>query len=298
MGVTSPRAEDDRQRASPDAKAQVQARVQRSGTSFYWAMRLLPRPKKEAMFAIYAFCREVDDVADDVAAPAEKLARLREWRDEIAALYAGRPSHSVGKALLPAVDRFGLRRGDFEAVVAGMEMDAASDIRAPALADLELYCDRVAGAVGLLSVDVFECRAASARDFALATGRALQLTNILRDIREDAGRGRLYVPRELLDDTGIDAQEPDRVLAHEGFPRACAALAEIARRHFREAEALRRAMAPGTAATLWPAVVMSEIYRTVLDRMMRRGWTRFDEPVGIRGAEKLLIALRASLSGS
>ncbi|MBL26302.1 MAG: squalene synthase HpnD [Rhodospirillaceae bacterium] len=283
--------------ASPQAR--VRAIVQRSGTSFYWAMRLLPRPKQEAMFAVYAFCREVDDVADDEDAPPSlRLERLDAWRRALDALYRGHPDNPVTEALLPGVERYDLLREDFEAILAGMEMDATGPIVAPSRDELDLYCARVAGAVGLLSVKVFECRAATARDYALATGQALQLTNILRDLSEDAERGRLYLPADVLDTAGIETREPAAVLTHPALSDACSRLAADARARFAEAGMLRNAMPRADAAALWPAAIMAAIYRTTLDSLDRRGWSDVDVTVGPGSAAKLLIALRAGVTGS
>ena len=189
------------------ARAHVREVTERSGTSFFWAMRLLEPARRDAMFAIYAFCREVDDIADEGGTAEAKRQGLAEWRREIDRLYAGAPTRPTTRALLRPVAAYGLLREDFLAVIDGMEMDALRDIRAPSLAELELYCARVAGAVGLLSVRAFGDRSETARKLALAEGKALQLTNILRDLAEDAGRGRLYLPRELLEKHGIAASD-------------------------------------------------------------------------------------------
>ncbi|HWG81056.1 MAG TPA: squalene/phytoene synthase family protein, partial [Stellaceae bacterium] len=183
------------QQDAPDPRAAIRARVAAAGTSFYWAMRLLPEERREAMFAIYAFCREVDDIADNDAAPAVKRAGLADWRSEVDAIFAGSASTPLSRVLADVARSYALRREDFLAVIDGMEMDAAADIRAPSLAELDLYCDRVASAVGRLSVRIFGCDLPAADRVAWALGRALQLTNILRDLAEDAERGRLYLPR-------------------------------------------------------------------------------------------------------
>ncbi len=269
--------------------------VRRAGTSFYWAMQILPKPKRNAMFAIYAFCRAVDDIADEPAAVADKLAGLADWRREIEALYGGHPSHPITRALAGPLMRYGLAKDDFLAVMRGMEMDANGPIRAPAMAELELYCDRVAGAVGLLLMAVFECPDPRGRDFALATGRALQLTNILRDLAEDAEDGRLYLPRELLDAAGIENSSPSRVLADPAVARACAGLARAALAHFDEADALFRAMAPGARTSLRPARIMTAVYRRLFERLLARGWERIDEPVRLSKLERLWIALHVGV---
>ncbi|MBV8919887.1 squalene/phytoene synthase family protein, partial [Bradyrhizobium sp.] len=168
-----------------------------SGSSFYAAMRILPREQREAMFQIYSFCRQVDDIADSDGPREARLAALQQWRDDIDALYQGRAPARL-RDYAATVKKFGLRREDFLAIIDGMEMDVPADIRAPDMATLDLYCDRVASAVGRLSVRVFGMPEEDGLLLAHHLGRALQLTNILRDIDEDAGLGRLYLPREAL----------------------------------------------------------------------------------------------------
>lgn len=269
----------------------VRSVVADSGTSFFWAMRLLPEPRRDAMFAIYAFCREIDDIADEPAPMAEKRAGLAAWREEIARLFAGVPTYPTGRALLGPINAYGLRQEDFLALIEGMEMDAA-DIRAPTMVELELYCDRVACAVGRLSVRAFGATEARSEDVAFALGQALQLTNILRDIEEDAARGRLYLPRELLEANGIEATDPAEMLRHPALPAVCDALSEVAERRFAEAHA---ALADCARRPMRPARVMMEVYRRTLARLRARGWSRLGEPVSLPKAEKIWIALRHGL---
>ncbi len=205
--------------ADPEALAHVAQVTRDSGSSFLAAMRLLARPRREAMYAIYAFCREVDDVADEAAPVADKKARLAEWREEVRRLYDGAARHPTARALAPAVATYDLAREDLLAIVEGMEMDVEGRMRAPTLATLETYCDRVAGAVGLLSIRVFGANQPGDRDFALALGRALQCTNILRDLAEDAVLGRLYLPREMLEAAEI-GQHRSRRGARPSCPAA------------------------------------------------------------------------------
>lgn len=274
------------------ARAHVRAVTEASGTSFFWAMRLLPAPRRDAMFAVYAFCREVDDIADEAAPEDEKRRRLAEWREEIERLFAGRPRLPTARALREPVRAYGLRREDFLAVIEGMEMDAREAIRAPSLAELEYYCDRVACAVGRLSVRAFGATEDAADDVAFALGQALQITNILRDPKEDALRGRLYLPRELLEKHGIVTREPMEVLAHPHLPLACRDLAEIGRRRFAEADA---ALARCARGPMRPAIVMKEVYRRYLDRLIQSGWRDLDKRVGLSKFEKLWIAVRHGL---
>jgi presqualene diphosphate synthase len=275
--------------AQDNAADIIRARVQAAGTSFYWAMRILPPTRRDAMFAIYAFCREVDDIADSDAPATAKRVELIGWREEIDAIYAGRPSQLIGRALAAAVTEYQLRREDFLAMIDGMEMDAAADIRAPSLAELDLYCARVASAVGHLSVRIFGDASPAADRVAASLGRALQLTNILRDIAEDAARGRLYLPRELLEAHGIADSDPATVLRHPGLRAACRDLARIAARHYDDADA---AFAQCGRRAMRPAAIMKAIYRATFDRLVAADWRDLDRPVRIPTPVKLWLALR------
>lgn len=197
------------------ARRHAEEMVKRSGTSFGAGMAILPKKRREAMYAIYAFCREVDDIADDALPAAEKMRRLYEWRGEIDRIYAGRPLYPTGAALLEPVRAYGLPKQEFQLLIEGMEMDADGPIVAPSMDRLFAYTRRVAGAVGMLSMPVFGApKGAASDDFALSLGDALQLTNILRDVAEDAAIGRLYLPAELLEKHGAlkDADAVARAL--------------------------------------------------------------------------------------
>jgi phytoene synthase len=277
---------------SHDLADLMRARVRASGTSFYGAMRLLPRRRQAAMYAIYAFCREVDDIADGDLPRSEKLAGLDEWRQRIDDLYAGRPRHPVTQALREPVEAYRIRREDFLAVIDGMEMDAREDIRAPSLADLDLYCARVASAVGRLSVRAFGETSAQADLVARHLGRALQLTNILRDLAEDADTGRLYLPREVLERHGIETREPEAVLAHPSLPGVCGEVAAMARDHFEKA---LEAMATCDRRAMRPAAVMGAVYRRLLDRLVAGGFHDIRTPVRVPTPIKIWLALRHGL---
>jgi presqualene diphosphate synthase len=280
--------------AIPDETAlreAIRRRVEAAGSSFYSAMRLLPQERRHAMYAVYAFCREVDDIADDAdTLPKQKTAALDAWRSEIDGIYEGRPPRSlVGRALRHPVLCYKLRREDFHAVIDGMEMDAAEDIRAPDMATLDLYCARVAAAVGHLSVHVFGDPSPDAHAVADSLGRALQLTNILRDLDEDARRGRLYLPREILERHGIRTVEPLQVLRHPALPAACRDLAAIATRHFDEAG---RAMARCSRHAMRPAAIMGAFYRALLDALVRSEWRDPSRRVSLSKPRKLWLVLR------
>jgi phytoene synthase len=254
-------------------------------------MRILPRPQREAMYEIYSFCRLVDDVADSSAPHAERRQQLVPWRADIEALYKGQPvSHLAG--LARAVRDFDLRKEDFLAVIDGMEMDAVQDIRGPDWATLDRYCDRVASAVGRLSVRVFGVGEIDGIALAHHLGRALQLTNILRDIDEDAEIGRLYLPREALTAAGISSDDPATVLASASLPQVCEAVAARAREHFREADMI---MVRSPRRVVRAPRIMGEVYRVMLDGMAARGWAPPRERVRVGGLRLSWIALQYAI---
>jgi presqualene diphosphate synthase len=259
-----------------------------SGSSFYAAMRILPLAQREAMFQIYSFCRQVDDIADSDGPREERLAALQRWREDIDALYQGDPPPRL-RDYAPSVQRFGLLREDFLAIVDGMEMDVPQDIRAPDLATLDLYCDRVASAVGRLSVRVFGLAQDDGVLLAHHLGRALQLTNILRDIDEDAAIGRLYLPREGLLQAGITSTDPLEVIADPALPRVCAPLVERARVHFEKADEI---MSRNPRRVVRAPRIMSKYYRAILELLVARGFDTPRTPVRLDKMARIAILLR------
>lgn len=274
--------------AAPADLAEVERIVKRAGTSFYRGMKVLPPDRRAGMYAIYAFCRIVDDVADEPAPLPQKLEGLEAWRTRIARLYQGGADDAVTRVLLPAIARYHLRQDDFLAVIDGMAMDTATAIVGPDLETLDLYCDRVAAAVGRLSVRAFGDASPAADEVAWHLGRALQLTNILRDVAEDAGRGRLYLPREWLDDAGVPP-DPHEALRHPALPALCARMAAQARRHFAQAQS---AMSRCDPRAMKPARLMGATYAALLDRLQHRGWSNPTTPVRLPKWQKLWIALK------
>jgi phytoene synthase len=262
-----------------------------SGSSFYAAMRILPHEQREAMFQIYSFCRQVDDIADSEGPRPERLAALAQWREDIDALYQGHPPARL-RDYVASVQRFGLLREDFLAIIDGMEMDVPQDIRAPDLATLDLYCDRVASAVGRLSVRVFGLAQDDGILLAHHLGRALQLTNILRDIDEDAAIGRLYLPREGLLHAGITNIEPLRVIADPALPKVCVPLVTRARTHFDKADEV---MARNPRRVVRAPRIMSKYYRAILELLVARGFAAPRAPVRVNKIARLAILLRYAL---
>jgi len=274
-----------------EAAARANYGTAASGSSFYAAMRILPRQQREAMFQIYSFCRQVDDIADSDGPRAERLAALQRWRDDIDALYRGQPPARL-RDYVASVQRFDLQRADFLAIVDGMEMDVPQDIRAPDLATLDLYCDRVASAVGRLSVRVFGLPRADGILLAHHLGRALQLTNILRDIDEDAAIGRLYLPREGLIEAGIVGSDPLKVAAAPDLPKVCAPIVARAREHFERADEV---MARNRRRVVRAPRIMSKYYRAILELLVARGFANPRVPVRLNKLARLAIIFRYAL---
>ena len=272
--------------------AALQAQV--SGSSFYAAMRVMPKAERAAMFAIYSFCRMVDDIADDGTRPrAMRAIELDRWRADLGALYADRPAGQAA-FLKKAVHGFGLRQADFLAVIDGMQMDVDTDIRAPDLETLNLYCDRVAVAVGRLSIRIFGMEEGPGLQLAHRLGRALQLTNILRDLDEDAAIGRLYLPSELLAKAGIVTSDPIAAIDDPRVDGACRDLAALALDHFAAADRVLRARPRGR---LLAPRLMSAVYRTILQRMLVEGWVAPRRRVRIGKARLLWLVARCSVFG-
>lgn len=264
--------------------------TRRSGTSFYYAFRVLPAPKRRAIYALYSVCRALDDCVDEVGGEGE--AGLQRWLDEIGRCYEGRPQTGLGRELAEALRRYPIPRACFEDVASGCRMDLAGT-RYATFDELSLYCRRVAGAVGLASIEIFGYGDPRTRDYAVELGLALQLTNILRDVSDDAARGRLYLPLSELREAGLDPEEFLQAAARAAPPPpAVAALlgaqARRARAHYEKAAALlpdcdRRRMAA--------AEIMRAVYRALLEELERRG-----HPLGVRVSlsrpRKAWIALR------
>lgn len=267
-----------------------QTKAAGSGSSFYYAFRFLPERQREAMTALYAFCREVDDVVDECNDPGVARLKLQWWRDEIARVFEARPQHPVGQALAAQIDDYNLPREYFLEIIDGMEMDLDRH-RYDAYKDLALYCYRVAGVVGLLSAEIFGYRNRQTLKYATELGTAFQLTNILRDVHEDARRGRIYLPREALARHGVNEQD---ILSFQHTPQTQALFAEVlqrARRHYRSALDLlpdedRHAQRAG--------LIMAAIYQATLDELERDGLRVLDRRVALTPLRKLWIAWRTA----
>ena len=266
--------------------------IARSGTSFLWTMKVIAPERRRAMYAIYAFCREVDDIADNAGDVISRLDALDAWRAEIDCLYGGSPTMPTARALDQAVRRFELPREEFLAIIDGVETDVSPRVEMTATDDLLAYCRRVAGAVGVLMIHVFGITGPPGPVMAQTMGNAFQITNILRDLVDDAKAGRLYVPRDILARHGIGAAPPAEVLDHPAFAGVCAELAGMARRHYAEAD---RLLSEIGRRRIRPIVAMMKVYSEILDLLERRGWNRLDVPVKPPKVRLVWLALRYGL---
>lgn len=285
----------DNQREEQDGDDAARV-VRRAGTSFYWAMRLLPEPKRSAMYAIYAFCREADDIADGHAQLNDKRAGLTKYRDAVGDLYAGRDVALPSvRGLVPFVDRYHLAESDFLAVLDGMETDAHDRVRLADQAALDLYVDHVACAVGRLSCPVFGVAEDMRHPLAKSLGTALQYTNILRDLREDAERDRVYLPEDQIKAAGFDPSDAQSLVEQPDLRPICQPVADAASIAFSEADTLLGAVDP-TAGR--PARMMREAYGRLFAKVCTAGFAPLPrQRVRLGKREKLAVMLRHRFFG-
>lgn len=267
-------------------------KVSQSGSSFAASFRFLDPPRRRAISALYAFCREVDDIVDECREPAIARVKLDWWRDELGRMATGRSAHPVMQALAAARQHFDLPVEQLEEIIDGMQMDL-DHTRYADFVQLQLYCHRAAGVVGLLSAEIFGYGDRRTLKYAHALGLAFQLTNILRDVGEDARRGRIYLPRDELQRFGV--REGD-LLSSRYTPEFSALMAFQARRareHYAHAFAQlpqsdRKAQRPG--------LIMAAIYRSLLDEIERDGFLVLDRRTSLPPARKAWLALKTWLS--
>ena len=273
---------------TPDQYCQDKAA--RSGSSFYYSFLFLPPPQRQAITALYAFCREVDDVVDEASDPGVARLKLDWWREEIGRLEAAQPRHPVTRALAPALERYAISHAHLQEVVDGMEMDLDQHAYAD-FKELSLYCHRVAGVVGLMSAEIFGYRNRRTLKYAHTLGLAFQLTNILRDVREDAMRGRIYIPAAELERFGVTAADLDRAGTSPRIRELFAYQAARARDHYRRAMDLlpeedRYAQRSG--------LIMAAIYQATLDEIAADGLRVLERRVSLTPLRKLWVAWRTA----
>jgi phytoene synthase len=274
---------------TPDQYCQEKAAA--SGSSFYNSFRFLPKNKRHAITALYAFCREVDDVVDECSDVNVARTTLNWWRNEVAAIYTGKPQHPVTQALVPIVKQFNLAQEHFLEIIDGMEMD----LDQPRYADfksLQLYCYRVASVVGLLSVEIFGYTDRQTLKYAHDLGIALQLTNIIRDVGEDARRNRIYLPLDELQQFGVSSEDILHARETEGFQKLMAFQIERARHYYQQALDHLPAVDRKAQRT---GLIMAAIYRATLDEVVASGCHVLKERVSLTPTYKLWLAFKAWL---
>ena len=275
---------------SPDEYCQQKAA--QSGSSFYYSFMFLPPERRRAITALYAFCREVDDAVDEPSDPQVARAKLGWWRHEVAQLYAGHAQHPVTRALFPAIGPFSIQQQQLGEIMDGMEMDLTQN-RYPDFQSLRLYCHRVAGVVGLLAASIFGYRNRKTLEYAENLGLAFQLTNIIRDVGEDARKDRIYIPYDEMQRFGVSAADVLNARHTENFSR----LIEFQVRRVENcyAEALAALPAEDRRAQR-PGLVMAAIYRTVLAEIGRDGCQVLTRRTTLTPLRKLWIAWKTWVS--
>ena len=276
-----------------DPHAYCQNKAAQSGSSFYYSFLFLPEERRRAIMALYAFCREVDDVVDDCSDPATARATLAWWRQELAAAFHGTPQHPVARALAEIAPRFNLAEAQLAEIIAGMQMDLEYN-RYPSFEVLRQYCHRVAGVVGLLSAEIFGFQDPRTREYATDLGLAFQLTNIIRDVGEDARRDRIYLPLDEIERHGVSVADISASRETDNFRRLIEFQIERALGYYRDAFAKlpaidRRAQRAG--------IIMAAIYRTLLDEIQRDGCRVLTRRTALTPVRKLWIAWRTWIKG-
>jgi phytoene synthase len=265
-----------------------------TGSSFHYSFGLLPHDQRRGIEAVYAFCRAIDDVVDDEPIdPVRAAATLSTYREEVARCYGGSPSLPVTRGLQEWIERFHIPRQPLLDLLAGVEMDLHT-VRFDTFDDLKVYCRRVASAVGLICLSIFGCRHAGSHDYAIDLGIALQLTNILRDLKGDAARGRIYIPRDEMASFGYTEDDLIRGERGEAFLALMRHQAERARQYF---AAAARALPAEERPRLLAAEVMAAIYRRLLARIEADGFRVFDRRIAVPRITQFAVALRARALG-
>jgi 15-cis-phytoene synthase len=269
---------------TPDEYCQQKAA--QSGSSFYYSFLFLPPERRRAITALYAFCREVDDVADEASDVDIARVKLAWWRTEVANLYAGHPAHPVMRALAPFTAQFGIDSARLNEIIDGMEMDLTHH-RYADFDSLKLYCHRAAGVVGQLSASIFGYRNPSTLEYAEALGIAFQLTNIIRDVGEDARRGRVYLPAVEMERFGLSAQDILALKGGESFRALMAMQAERAEQWYERAFAQ---LAGEDRRDQRAGLIMAAIYRTLLSEIRAAGFPVLEGRIALTPIRKLWIA--------
>lgn len=270
----------------------IKKMVKKSGTSFFWSMRLLPTAKRNAMYTIYAFFRHIDDIVDGTAAMQEKLELIDAWREEIDNIYDKKlPTTEIGRKIYKNCMRFKLPKEEFLKMIDSISMDIPHPLQAPSMDEFNKYCRGVAGVPGNLSLRIFGCEDQKViEELATTLGNALQITNILRDVKEDAQAQRLYIPEEFLNKAGITSRDPLSVVVDKNLAMAREELARIADADYVQAFEMIKRLDRKTAK---PVKAIAYIYKRYFDQMQNRGWEIISPKPHVGKFIKLCLALKA-----
>ena len=267
--------------------------VKKSGSSFYWGMNILEPLKKRAMFSVYAFCRIVDDIADSEKPNQTKMSELQNWKKKVNLLYNNKSSDFLSRELLFAISKFKLLKVDFLSIIDGMKMDIIKEIRYPSNKIINLYCDRVAGAVGCLSMSIFGYHNKKARQYACLLGKAFQFTNILRDLKEDSLRNRCYIPQKIINKQNLLKLQPIEIIKDPRFIKSCNQMIEITMKYYKEADKLSMNF---NKKDIKAAVLMRNIYFSVFKKISNKKWN-INKKVKLSKIEKLIIIFKLLIKG-
>lgn len=271
---------------TPDQYCQQKAA--NSGSSFYYSFLLLPKQKRKAIIALYAFCREVDDIVDASSEHHIKQQKLQWWRSEIESLFNGQPQHPVSRALQPVIEQYNLPQEQFEEIIDGMEMDLSQN-RYASFKDLSLYCHRVASVVGLLSAEIFGYRDRQTRKFAHELGMAFQLTNILRDVYEDACRNRIYIPEDELAKFQVEEKQLLQGKTTDNFIELMKFQIQRAQEYYQNAYAL---LPECDRYSQRAGLIMANIYQTILHEILHDGCLVLEHRIKLTPLNRVWLSLK------
>lgn len=273
----------------------IKSIVKKSGTSFFWGMRLLPKAKREAMYTLYAFCRHIDDIVDGDADISEKLELIQAWREELDNIYDKKtPATEIGRRIYKNCMRFKLPKHEFIKLIDSISMDIPTPLQAPKLNEFYKYCRGVAGVPGSLSLRIFGCNdELMIEELSTSLGTALQITNILRDVKEDAKSNRLYIPREFLEKAEIESTDPLTVVVDKNLAIAREELAKVADSDYKKAYELIKLLDKKTAR---PVKIIANIYKKYFDMMQNRGWEVISPKPSLSKFKKLTLAVKALIT--
>jgi len=258
-------------------------------SSFYWGMKILNHEKRSAMFTIYAFCKEIDNIGDSFIEKKEKKKKLNNWKKEIKQIFKKKTNNNLIKSLEKYIKKYKLKKNLLLEIIKGVEMDINNRMIVPKKKIFDLYCYRVAGVVGLLCLCIYQENNKNSRSFALKLAKAFQITNILRDIKEDASMGRLYMPKEILTNLGIKEKSINQIINNQKFYIACQKLSNLAELNFKMAE---KELKLCSKNKLKSAILMMLTYKLLLKKLKKRDWESIEKKIKLSIIEKITLFLK------